>query len=87
MSIIYTCPSCNSDLSYSILTVNPPIHRFECSNCGWKNDERETIKRVPLISKDTEDLFNSATIKNINLLDSSQSDLVSNLSVPNFYKK
>ena len=42
---IFTCPVCGKDLQYMCLTVNPPIHRHQCS-CGWTHDERETVQRV-----------------------------------------
>ena len=44
---IYTCPECGSDLQTICYTTYPPIHAYECPSCGWRHEERETIKRVP----------------------------------------
>lgn len=33
--LIETCPKCGADLMNSVIATFPPIHRKECSQCGW----------------------------------------------------
>ena len=47
MKIIYTCPKCGEDLIEEIITVYPPIRHMKCSNCGWSDEEKEDVIRIP----------------------------------------
>lgn len=47
MTILYTCPSCNSELKETVITTYPSIYRFDCPNCGWSYEQRETIIKKP----------------------------------------
>lgn len=43
MTIIETCPKCNSRLQRIILTSNPPQNKVICDNCGYENIEKEKV--------------------------------------------
>ena len=45
--IVFTCPECGGDLRYSDICTYPPIHVAECPVCGWREEKRENIKRIP----------------------------------------
>lgn len=48
MIIIETCPKCGHDLVDEILTVNPPIPKKSCWNCGWSwTGKQEEVVRIP----------------------------------------
>ena len=48
MKIVYTCPKCGKDLRCIMLTLNPPVTKYECEKCGWSSEEPEQyIVRVP----------------------------------------
>lgn len=66
MTIIETCPKCGHDLHDVVLTVNPPIPKKECWNCGWSwVGAQEGVMRVPFggnsltVDNATIDLLNS----------------------------
>ena len=45
--IVYTCPKCGGDLQFSVKATYPPINVTECSSCGWKEEGRDEIERIP----------------------------------------
>lgn len=48
--VIHTCPNCGKDLTYQVLTTDPPIHSWSCV-CGFRRTKRESVERVPLTDK------------------------------------
>ena len=45
--LVYTCPKCGGELQFSVLDTYPPIHITECSSCGWREEKRDTIEKIP----------------------------------------
>lgn len=45
--IIYTCPKCGGDLIETVIDTFPPFHVQECVKCGWKEETRDEVIRLP----------------------------------------
>lgn len=45
--LVYTCPKCGKGLQFSDIAAYPPVHIAECSSCGWREEKRDMIERIP----------------------------------------
>ena len=45
--IIYTCPKCGSQLNHYCVATLPPIDVWDCSNCGWRYEEKDGVEYRP----------------------------------------
>ena len=45
--LVYTCPKCGKGLQFSVIAAYPPIHITECPSCGWREEKRDKIERIP----------------------------------------
>ena len=45
--LVYTCPECGKELQFSVIATYPPINVAECPSCGWREEKRDTIEKIP----------------------------------------
>ena len=50
--LVYTCPECGEELQFSDIATYPPIHIAECLSCGWREEKRDTIEKIPYKTSD-----------------------------------
>ena len=50
--LVYTCPKCGNELQFSDIATYPPIHIAECLSCGWREEKRDTIEKIPYKTSD-----------------------------------
>lgn len=50
--LVYTCPKCGEELQFSDIATYPPIHITECPSCGWREEKRDTIEKIPYKTSD-----------------------------------
>ena len=61
--IVAVCPKCGTDLEALIYTTYPPIHAYRCRKCGWTQEERENITRVPIATVERKPITNYDRIR------------------------
>lgn len=50
--LVYTCPKCGGDLQFITIATYPPINVAECPNCGWREEKRDKIEKIPYKTSD-----------------------------------
>lgn len=63
--IVAVCPKCGSDLEALTYTTYPPIHAYRCRSCGWTQEERENITRVPIATVERKPITNADRIRSM----------------------
>ena len=61
--IVAVCPKCGADLEALTYTTYPPIHAYRCRNCGWTQEERTNITRVPIATVERKPQTNADRIR------------------------
>lgn len=61
--IVAVCPKCGADLEALTYTTYPPVHAYRCRNCGWTQEERTNITRVPIATVERKPITNADRIR------------------------